>query len=218
MNLSLLFLLITILLTITLLLKAAKKRKQKLQAQLYLSEQENDEVGEWGDCVIGKAKKSSNKDKSQQQSYKNSQSADAFIDGIIAFFIMAQQDAAFPGDELLHCLLDCGFEYSEHGVFNYWKNIAGKKVLLFSLASATESGTFDKHAMCDTTCKGLCLFMKVNEHGEIAFTNLLQIMQQLSVNINGVILDCYRQPCTQDYLRECREAIVQTREKQREFV
>lgn len=110
---------------------------------------------------------------------------------IIVMRLVASQNHSYGGYELLQALLANGFRYGKMNIFHRHKQKNGEGNILFSLASATEPGTFDIHDMGNCTCQGLTLFMRIDDHKKPSsvFEIMLDVARQLLDDLGGEIRD-----------------------------
>ncbi len=110
---------------------------------------------------------------------------------LIVMRLIARQDRPYKGYELLQALLANGFRYGKMNIFHRHEKKNGEGNVLFSLASATEPGTFDIHNMGNCSCQGLTLFMCINDHKKplSVFEIMLDTAKQLLDDLGGGIRD-----------------------------
>lgn len=124
---------------------------------------------------------------------------------ILIVYIAARPNRQFAGYELLQSLLAAGMRHGEMNIFHRYQELAGNGQVLFSLASATEPGTFDIHKMGGFVCKGLTLFMRCGADGDEnveRFILLLNTARQLADDLAGDLLDEQRRPLTLDLIEK----------------
>lgn len=107
---------------------------------------------------------------------------------------VAAKEQPFMGYELLQALLASGMRFGHMNIFHYHENNQADGRVLFSLASATEPGTFDMQHMGAFSCTGLTLFLQLqagrdNYH---AFDLLYKTAAQLADDLSGDLLDAKR--------------------------
>ncbi len=111
---------------------------------------------------------------------------------ILVLYVMAKEKAIFSGYELLQVLLAVGLRFGEMNIFHYYRQEEENEEVLFSLASATEPGTFDIRNMSGFSCLGLTLFMKKtgDEHEDKErYELMLQTASHLTEDLDGMLLD-----------------------------
>jgi cell division protein ZipA len=117
--------------------------------------------------------------------------------GFIALNVFAQDTQSFSGYELLQALLAAGLRFGEMSIFHRYQQDNGQGPILFSLASATEPGTFDIQQMGTFSCQGLLMFMELSGHPQIdeeRFDLLLATARQLAEDLAAVVLNERREP------------------------
>lgn len=116
---------------------------------------------------------------------------------IMLIHVMSKENKVFAGYELLQALLSSGLRFGKMSIFHRYRESNGKEEVLFSLASATEPGTFDMLNMGAFSCKGLTLFMQQSgdTHDDKTRHDLmLQTARHLSEDLAGILLDADRKP------------------------
>jgi cell division protein ZipA len=126
-----------------------------------------------------------------------SESSGGQTGSFIALNVFAQDRQSFGGYELLQALLAAGLRFGEMGIFHRYQQDNGQGPILFSLASATEPGTFDIQQMGTFSCQGLLMFMELSGHPQIdeeRFDLLLATAGQLAEDLAAVVLNERREP------------------------
>lgn len=130
---------------------------------------------------------------------------------LLVIHVMAQSEQSFMGYELLQALLTIGLRYGDMHIFHRYQSYKGSMRLLFSLASATEPGTFDLNNMGGFSCRGLSLFMNLNHlkyDAHEAFELMWETAQQLAYELGGDIYNDIRQPLGSEELAKYRQRIA----------
>lgn len=115
---------------------------------------------------------------------------------IVILYVIAKTGKTFAGYELLQILLSLGLRFGDMNIFHYYQNTDDQENVLFSLASATEPGTFDLLNMDTFSCKGLSLFMRKtgdSEEDSMRYTTMLETASQLSDDLAGYLLNGQKQ-------------------------
>jgi cell division protein ZipA len=115
---------------------------------------------------------------------------------IVILYVIAKTGKTFAGYELLQILLSLGLRFGDMNIFHYYQNTDDQENVLFSLASATEPGTFDLLNMDTFSCKGLSLFMRKtgdSEEDSMRYTMMLETAVQLSDDLAGYLLNGQKQ-------------------------
>lgn len=125
----------------------------------------------------------------------------------IIFYLIAPNDRPFVGYELLQSLLAAGLRYGEMNIFHYCDAETTKP--LFSIASATEPGTFDLANIGAVSCPGLSLFLSVANTGNLsaAYELMVDTAMQLADDLEGTLYDEDRQLLTEDVIDRYRDLI-----------
>lgn len=108
-------------------------------------------------------------------------------DNIIVISIFAKNGQQFASYDLLQAISATGMKFGERNIFHYYLPASNQKKHLFSLASATEPGYFDWDKIGEFTCKGICLFMDINNTPNPLDTFALMIAtaEQLADDLDG---------------------------------
>jgi cell division protein ZipA len=124
---------------------------------------------------------------------------------LVVFYVMARAEQLFVGYELLQALSAVGLQYGEMNIFHYRQEPDDTKAL-FSVASASEPGTFDLSEMGGIQCKGLCAFMDTKhlDDPRTAFETMLSTVKQLAEDLGGTVQDQRRQPITEQSIMVAR--------------
>lgn len=130
---------------------------------------------------------------------------------IIVLNIMpVETGETFPGADLLDVFDRAGLEYGQFGVFHRVRESAEGPTSVFSVASATEPGSFDITAMAEERFRGLSFFMLLPGpvHGVDAFADMLATARRIAEQIRGEVTDHNRSTLTRQTARHLREEIV----------
>ena len=117
--------------------------------------------------------------------------------GITVIHLLARAGTQFAGYELLQALLSRGLRYGEMNIFHRHEHSNGNGRILFSLASATEPGTFDIQKMRGFTCNGLSLFMRHSgdvDRDDTVYDVMMETAEKLSQELSGDLYDAERRP------------------------
>ena len=107
-------------------------------------------------------------------------------------YVMAKKGTFFSGYELLQILLSAGFRFGDKNIFHQYSEPNDQKGVLFSLASATEPGTFDIQNMGAVSCVGLTLFMqgsRSEDDDDARYDFMLQTARHLAEDLHAILLD-----------------------------
>lgn len=129
--------------------------------------------------------------------------------GVICLSVLAKPGQAFQGYELLQTLLANGLRYGKMNIFHRHQEPNGKGPIVFSLASATEPGTFELSKMGGTTCQGLTLFMRVSGQRDLSFAleTMIESAKQLAEDLQGMVVTEDLKPLSIEKTKEWRERI-----------
>lgn len=110
----------------------------------------------------------------------------------LMLFLVANNEQEFAGYELLQSLLASGLRFGEGKIFHKHQNDNGQGTILFSLAAATASGTFDLQNMDSFSVRGLCLYMHTSGNTNIdneRFDEMLAVAKNLADDLQARLLD-----------------------------
>jgi len=128
----------------------------------------------------------------------------------IMMFLLAKEGKKIAGYELLQTLLTAGLRFGEGALFHRHQYSNGKGPVLFSLAAATATGTFDLQNIGAFSAHGLCLFLQASHNAMIdaeRFETLLETAKQLSEDLDTHWLDECRKPFTKESELRMRQAL-----------
>lgn len=136
---------------------------------------------------------------------------------LIVVHIMAQPGQQFIGYDLLQALLAANLRYGDMSIFHRYQDADRGGKIMFSLASATEPGIFDMNKMGVFACKGLSLFMQLDQpfHNLAALELFLMTAQQLTEDLDGVLQDAKRRELTEDTIAHYRAQVRYFQSKQK---
>lgn len=129
---------------------------------------------------------------------------------LLVLHVLAAEEQSFVGYELLQSLLSAGLRFGEMNIFHRHEQASGHGKIIFSLASATEPGTFNLDEIGSLVCKGLSLFMdsaKV-ENPEAVFELMLDTARLLAEDLGGNVYDNHYQMLTAQGLADYRRQIT----------
>ena len=111
---------------------------------------------------------------------------------LLALYIMADQNKAFKGPEILKAVESVNMIYGSMKIFHHYGD--GKersKQALFSLLNIVEPGYFDFNQIEKFSTRGLALFMRLPavDDGEMVFNKMLETAWQLAKMLDGELHD-----------------------------
>ncbi|TNG91634.1 cell division protein ZipA [Pasteurellaceae bacterium USgator11] len=117
----------------------------------------------------------------------------------ILLYVVAAQNQAFQGTQVVQSLDNLGFLYGQHSLYHRHLDLDGSSPILFSAANMMKPGIFDLDSIADLRTVGLVLFMHLPSHGsDLAnFRLLLRAAQTLADELHGQVLNDKRQPFDQ---------------------
>lgn len=130
---------------------------------------------------------------------------------IVLNILPIEAETRFPGSDLLDVFDRAGLEYGQFGVFHRIKETAAGPESVFSVASATEPGSFDITAMAEESFRGLSLFMVLPGpmRGVDAFADMLATARRIAEQVRGDVKDRNRSTLTRQTAHHVREEIIE---------
>lgn len=129
---------------------------------------------------------------------------------IVTLRIVARNQGAIDGDELILNLRGIGMRHGKFGIYHRHEGLDEDKVI-FSAASLVEPGTFDLKTIREQRIPGISLFMVLPGpiDGAQAFDLMIAAARALAQSLNAELLD--ESGSTLSIQRECylREEIIQ---------
>lgn len=130
---------------------------------------------------------------------------------IIALMILPRDpEHRFWGADLMDVFERAGLEYGELDIFHRVHDTDEGPKSVFSVASATEPGSFDISEMPEQYFKGLSLFMLLPgpRGGVAAFADMLATARRIAEQIGGDVKDHNRSTMTKQTAKHVREEII----------
>jgi cell division protein ZipA len=129
---------------------------------------------------------------------------------IVTLRVVARNDGAFPGDELLLSLRGIGMRHGKFGIFHRFEGSDEEKVI-FSAASLVEPGSFDLANIKDQQIPGISLFMVLPGpmDGAKGFDLMMAAARALAQSLNAELLDESGSTLSIQRERYLREEIIQ---------
>ncbi|MBA2654873.1 MAG: cell division protein ZipA [Gammaproteobacteria bacterium] len=139
------------------------------------------------------------------------------IEEIMYFTIAAKPNKPFVGYELLQALLSAGLRYGAMNIFHRHEDYNGNGKILFSVASASEPGTFEISRMGGYSGKGLMMFLRLSSNKDLmlAFETMLDTAKQLIEDLDGEILDDERKILSPEKIEKLKKKISEFEQHQR---
>lgn len=121
-----------------------------------------------------------------------------------------EQDGRFRGNDLLEVFDRAGLEYGRFDVFHRMVETPDGLESVFSVASATEPGSFEISEMADESFKGLTMFMLLPgpQGGVAAFADMLATARRMAQQLNADVTDRNRSTMTRQTAHHVREDII----------
>lgn len=141
-------------------------------------------------------------------------SADKPVSGkeklIVLNILPMERDGRFRGNDLLEVFDRAGLEYGRFDVFHRMVETPDGIASVFSVASATEPGSFEISEMADESFKGLTMFMLLPgpQGGVAAFADMLATARRMAQQLNADVTDRNRSSMTRQTAHHIREDII----------
>jgi cell division protein ZipA len=137
---------------------------------------------------------------------------------LLTISVFAKPHNRFASYDLLQAIAATGMQYGEMNIFHYYqRSKEGKKMILFSLASATKPGCFDLDRIGNFSCIGLTLFMDITQvpNPSQAFYLMVGTAEQLADDLEGELRadphtlwdDLHFQACEQKIMQAQVESV-----------
>jgi len=149
-------------------------------------------------------------DESLQDESGNDEPAVRADQKIVTLRVVARDNKAFPGDDLVLSLRGIGMRHGQFGIFHrYDGNDEGKVV--FSAASLVEPGSFDLANIKDQEIPGISLFMVLPGpvDGASGFDLMMTAARALTQSLNAELMDESGSTLSIQRERYLREEIIQ---------
>lgn len=119
---------------------------------------------------------------------------------ILMIFLSTKTDQKFSGYELMQAILAAGLRFGEGNLFHKYQHANSQGIVMFSLAAATTTGTFDLQNIESFSVRGLCLYMRLSGNTSIDGERLdlmISTAKSLSSSLNANLLDNKKQPLSE---------------------
>ncbi len=191
------------------------RRNQNKDQFSHLNDQlERHAGGDFSDDLVGsvkvipieeyQAKENDADHRSTAATQKETQNEENFR--VLTIYLSAGRAHRFMGYELMQSLMAQGLQA---GPMNIVHRYDEEGRIIFSVASATESGIIDLTNMGDFHTPGLCLFINLEKsiRPRHAFNEMVDCALQLADELNGQLLDPHKKAWTKDFEQSQREAL-----------
>ncbi|NVJ61108.1 MAG: cell division protein ZipA [Gammaproteobacteria bacterium] len=188
----------------------------------------NDELNseEQSDAIVARrddfsVKEQINEDESMTASESSgdvdSDAADDLVEPelIFSLTLLANDDNAFHGQELLSQLIENGCRFGDMNIFHRFKAANSTKNKYFSVANAFNPGVFDLDNMQNESFKGISFFMGVPgpAEPEVAYKAMVEAARGIKKQLGGKIMDSRRSVFTEQTYQHDLEQINEYRRK-----
>lgn len=131
---------------------------------------------------------------------------------ILTISVFAKPESHFASYDLLQAISAMGMQFGEMNIFHYYhRNAQGKKIILFSLASATKPGEFDLDRIGSFSCVGLTFFMDATQvpNPLQAYNLMVNTAEQLAEDLGGELRASPQTPWREEFFQEGQQKILQ---------
>lgn len=130
-------------------------------------------------------------------------------DEIIVINVLARDGNTFPGDKLLEVFLRNELKFGDMNIFH--RVDPGTRAVQFSVASATEPGTFDLSAMGTFDTRGVTMFLRLPGPDEplTVFDDMLDVARDIAGSLGGDLKDEQLSVMTGQTSEHCRQRIAE---------
>ena len=128
---------------------------------------------------------------------------------LIVLNVVADQDQAYKGADLLQVLLACDLRYGRMNIFHRFEKADGSGAEQFSVANLVEPGNFDLDAIDGFSTPGVVFFMNLPgpEDSMQAYEAMLETARCLVKNLGGELRDQTHSVATKQTLEHYRQRI-----------
>jgi cell division protein ZipA len=138
------------------------------------------------------------------------------VEEILYLILAAKPHKPYLGYELLQALLAVGLRFGAMNIFHHYTTENENNKILFSVACASEPGTFEINKMGAFSGKGLVMFLRLSNNKDLmlAFETMLETATQLIEDLDGEILDDERKILSPDKIEKMKKKILGFEQKQ----
>ena len=126
---------------------------------------------------------------------------------LIEFRLMARDQHGFNGVHLLETFERVGLEYGSVKVF---ERVDQHRLVHFAVASVIGNGTFPDANVAEFYCPGIVFFLQPREVEQplLVFDDLIETIDILALELDGIVLDKQKQPVTADTIAQLRQSLA----------
>ncbi|NKB31616.1 MAG: cell division protein ZipA [Pseudomonadales bacterium] len=128
---------------------------------------------------------------------------------VIVLNVVARENRAFDGNDLLQVLITAGLKFGEMNIFHHRLNNDNKGPVIFSVANILNPGTFNLNDMEEFSTIGISLFLALPTqiNNLQAFEQMLGVAQQVRGALDGELKDDHRNVMTAQTIEHYRQRI-----------
>jgi len=134
-------------------------------------------------------------------------------DKLLTISVFAKPHNHFASYDLLQAISSTGMQFGDMNIFHYYqRNPQGKRISLFSLASATKPGEFDLDRMGSFSCVGLTFFMDIShlQNPLQAYYLMISIAEHLAEDLDGELRADPKTVWTEAHFKNYEKRIMQS--------
>ena len=133
---------------------------------------------------------------------------------IVAVRLIGKAGATFSGEALLASLCDAGLRHGRFGIFHR-HDPANEAVIIFSVASLVEPGSFDLGRVKTERFPGVSFFLPLPAASEnvVAFDEMMSTAHSIAMKLDGQLLDEQGSRLSVQRERFLREEVIQFHHK-----
>ena len=128
---------------------------------------------------------------------------------VVVINVMARENHAFVGHDLLQVLITAGLKFGEMSIFHQRFGNDDNGPVVFSIANILNPGTFDLNNMDSFSTLGISLFLTLPAaiDNQDAFEQMLTVAQQVRAALDGELKDDHRNVMTAQTTEHYRQRI-----------
>jgi cell division protein ZipA len=128
---------------------------------------------------------------------------------VVVINVMARENHAFVGHDLLQVLITAGLKFGEMSIFHQRFGNDDNGPVVFSVANILNPGTFDLNNMDSFSTLGISLFLTLPAaiDNQDAFEQMLTVAQQVRAALDGELKDDHRNVMTAQTTEHYRQRI-----------
>ena len=128
---------------------------------------------------------------------------------VLVISVMSPLGSEFVGEDLIGALTTAGLVYGDMGIFHLYDGVDDSSSIICSAANALNPGTFDLERLSEFSTIGVSFFLSLptNSNNLHAFDKMLNVAQQVSSDLGGVLKDDHRSDMTTQTIEHYRQRV-----------